>query len=270
MSISDPEKQFWQAQNQAREAIAEMICAELDELIEQGEITVIARADQLTAAYEAVQQAKQPVDDIDREIQALKIKDRDMQDRHLLSTYPDEIRALETRRQKLLDELQPFLSRHEEARKALTEAEAKQILLELNKEIPFGGHGINTRAFRLWTEAGGLNLILLAQMETHPNWQLAKDFLDELCYRSGHYPQAADINHIQRAQWDREWQKANPHQETTVHSVGIDQGIPQILSKQDLFADDLRGKTTYQHAVNPEPPAYKNPPRASGEYKTLP
>jgi hypothetical protein len=198
---------YFQALTDAENAIKDEIRDELDAMIREAEQKVTACDDQLTAASGKLDEPNRKLAELDRKLaecsQQIQQWDQAQYDDDIamqvdasvyLDRWQQKKAAILAEKQDIEADMAPLIKAREEAEHARYRAETEVLAIGLGKQIPFRAYGLRTRGFRMWLEGGALNLILLAKAEDHPLWETARDFLTELCARSGIFPKQGDYN----------------------------------------------------------------------------
>lgn len=116
--------------------------------------------------------------------------------------WRDEMAALREARQRAEQDLQPYVAARNQAKDDLAQASSLRQALEFNRaECPYLALGQKTGTYMTFrVDAGHLSMILLAGDDSHPEYDVAVDWLRRLIIRSG-----IDAENLTRRSWRDYW-----------------------------------------------------------------
>lgn len=191
----DAEKKFFEATAIADGCIQELIRRELQREIPFAEQDVAIQAMRLKTAYEALQKAREPITDLEREITEAETEQAEWESRKTSDQIGDrvayrgwhdhwaeEIRDLRNRLTALRQSIGPLESEHAKQAKSLAEAENKLAGLKANIMYPLAELGQQTEAYQIFRcSYGSIVRVLTMANESHWEWPRAIQWLHGLC-----------------------------------------------------------------------------------------
>lgn len=187
-------QQFMQAVQQQDEAIKELIRAELRDQLTQAEHDRDLQAENLKQAYDALQQARKPVETLEAEISFAEANAETWIRRETgedigyrveapvwQSRWADEISKLRDKLIKLQADVRPFEQEYSKQKQSLETAEQLVTGLTENLRIPYYALGQKTEAYQLYRcNYGSVVRVLTMTDDHHPEWDTAMQWFQTL------------------------------------------------------------------------------------------
>ena len=192
-------RKFMNATAQADEAVKELIRVELREMIADAERKRDDAAARVKKSYDALQEARKPIDELECEIQTAENNAAEWLERKTgadlgyrveapvwQERWAEEIARLRDKHTEISIQVSPCEKEHAAAKREYAEAARYVEELQVNLMEPYIAHGQDMEAYRLYRQGyGSIARILLFTDERHPEWEPALEWLRNLADLAG-------------------------------------------------------------------------------------